>query len=74
MYDFSKIKEGYNITVGSLIKELEKIDENAIVCICGDSHVFLHVDKDDNIICLDNEALSDSYDEDEFDFDLISKF
>lgn len=86
MFNPEKVREGYEVTVGMLILELSKEDPNLPVTICGDPHVIIHVGEDETDfgVCLDNDYLTDSYDED-FDtesirpiepvvFDQVTKF
>lgn len=60
-YDFNKIRQGFDISVRDLINELEKLNQEAKVTICGDSKFYIHVSEDDLIVSLDYEVESDWY-------------
>ena len=53
-YDFNKIRQGFDISVGDLIHELEKLNQKAKISICGDSKIYIHVSEDDSEVSLDN--------------------
>lgn len=61
MFDSDKRKHLFDVTVAELISELNKLPGNAIVCCCGDSNVWLHVEKDNSAICIDAEDLEECY-------------
>lgn len=69
MLDFSKLRKGTEVSVNMLINELMKEDPDKIVCICGSSDLYFHVDEDGNVI-LDTEPLYEDYEE-EFNKDEI---
>lgn len=49
-----------NITVKQFIEYLQKyVPEDAIFCVCGDSHVYMHRETDGSIFSVDNCSLSD---------------
>ena len=61
MFDIVKRKHLSDVTVGELINELNKLPSNAKVFCCGDSNVWLNVEKDNSIICIDSEDLEECY-------------
>ena len=61
MYDVNKRKNLSGMNVGELINELNKLPKDAKVLCCGDDYLYLHVEKDDSVICIDTEDLEDLY-------------
>lgn len=61
-YDINKRKYIKDPTVEDLINELQKLPKCASVSICGANDLYVHISKDDSIICLDTENLQDDYD------------
>ena len=66
MYDFSKIKEGTDVTVFEVINELSKLPQNAKLVICGDNHFLIHTEEDGSVVNLDTNYMEDEYKD--FDF------
>lgn len=60
-YDFSKAMQGFDITVEDLINQLETINPEAKVTICGDSKLYIHVTEDESVISLDHSIEEDWY-------------
>lgn len=50
-------------TVAELTRLLENAPEDAIITIGGDTCCYFHIEKDESTICLDTDALDDSYTE-----------
>lgn len=71
MYDAKKmifmggIYDG-KITVGRLVEQLSKLPQDAELTICGDSYVYIHVEKDGSAVNIDCEDLDEEYAYDEF--------
>lgn len=63
MYDLTKRFHKDNLTVEGLIEQLNKLPQQAKICICGDDCCYIHVEKDSSVINLDTEDLADSYEE-----------
>ena len=63
MYDKSKHFHQSSMTVKELIQQLCKLPLRAIVCICGDYNCYLHIKQDGSVVCIDNEALDDYYED-----------
>lgn len=60
-YNFDKIRQGYNISIKDLINELEKLNPQANITICGDPKIYIHVADDDSVVTLDSEVDEDWY-------------
>lgn len=63
MYDLTKRFYKENLTVEELIEQLNKLPQQAKICICGDDCCYIHVEKDGSVVNLDAEALDDCYEE-----------
>ncbi len=61
MFDLSK-RSAFQ-TVGDLRMLLSNLSTETRVCICGDANCFYHEERDRSVICLDNEDLSEFYEE-----------
>lgn len=61
MYDIERRKELTGRTVFDLIVALSEMPPDAMVSCCGDSNVWLHVEDDDSLVCVDVESLDDTY-------------
>ena len=59
MYDIKR-RKNFN-TVFELKKLLAGLPDDSEICICGDSNCWFHIEKDESVICLDNEDLEESY-------------
>ena len=64
LYDIKRRKELSGMTVKDVIAELSKMPSDAVITCCGDSYVWLHVEQDSSVVCIDNESLDDCYDRD----------
>lgn len=64
MLDIKRRKGFSNITVNELISELARMPQNAIVTACGDINVWLHVEMDEQYLCIDCEDLEADYEAD----------
>lgn len=53
------------LTVGDLIKELQKFPESAEISCCGDFNLFIHYAPTENYICIDNSSLESEYNTEE---------
>lgn len=75
MLDIKRRKGFSNITVNELIAELARMPQNAIVTACGDINVWLHIEVDDQYLCIDCEDLEADYnmDAEEVDEDSLLK-
>ena len=60
-YDLEKRKYLENPTIGDLVHQLELENQNSQISICGDSNLYIHVNEDNTILCIDTERLDDSY-------------
>ena len=49
------------LTVGDLIKELQKFPESAEISCCGDFNVFIHYNPEENVINIDYSSLESEY-------------
>lgn len=74
MFDINKRAGACMPTVAELINELSKQNPNARVCVCGDTDVYIHAEKDGSIVSLDTESLDDCYAEMPFSKVLTNKF
>lgn len=63
-YDLGKREEFSGITVGELVRCLEKLDQDAELVCCGDDNVVVHVSKNNMYVCIDFDTLDDAYEED----------
>ena len=60
MYDVEYWKHGEGITVKQFCDYLEKnIPPNAIMNVCGDNQIYIHLEKDGSVFSVDNCSLSD---------------
>lgn len=59
MYNIKR-RKSFN-TVYELKMLLAELPDDSEVCICGDSNCWFHIEKDESVICLDNEDLEESY-------------
>lgn len=64
MYDIKRRKEISGMTVKDIISELAKLPSDAVVICCGDGNVWVHVEQDNSVVCIDAESLDDCYDSD----------
>ena len=78
MYKAEYWKSGKNITVKLFCKYLqENIPPQAIMCVCGNSHIYVHMEEDGSAFSIDDSSLSDSpeyegYDAEDFSWDSIA--
>ncbi len=63
MYDRGKRVDLSSITVEELICELEKLPKEALVACCGSERLYLHVSKDGQAVCIDEDPLDGEYEE-----------
>ena len=49
------------LTVGDLIKELQKFPESAEISCCGDFNLFIHYAPTENYISIDYDSLESEY-------------
>lgn len=63
MYDKKQYQFFECITVGEMVQRLQKLPQEAVLEICGDSYCYIHVEKDCSVVNLDNSALDDDYEE-----------
>ena len=49
------------LTVGDLIKELQKFPKSAEISCCGDFNLFIHYAPTENYICIDSSSLESEY-------------
>ena len=61
MYNKNKLVFKENITVNELCNILSTLPPRATLCICGDTNYYIHVEKDDSVVNLDNEDLEEYY-------------
>ena len=64
-YDISKRQRFFESTVTDVITALKELPEDMMVCFCGTSEGYLHVDVEENICSFDYDDLSEEYDEEE---------
>lgn len=66
-YDYCKEfrRNMSGLTVGDLIKELQKFPETAEISCCGDFNLFIHYAPTENFICIDNSSLESEYNTEE---------
>ena len=64
LFDAKMRNDVSGITVNDMIVELAKLPSDAVVVCCGDSNVWLHVEQDNSVVCIDAESLDDCYDSD----------
>lgn len=64
MYDIKRRKEISGMTVKDIISELAKLPSDAVVICCSDYNVWIHVEQDNSVVCIDAESLDDCYDSD----------
>ena len=60
MYDIKRRKKLVAKTVKDLIEALKEYPQDAKIDICGDSYCYIHVEKDNSVVNLDNEDLEDA--------------
>lgn len=65
MFDISRRLEINGATVAELMDILQHLPSNAVVSCCGDSIMYIHVDRDLEFINIDCEDLDEEYIEDE---------
>ena len=53
------------LTVGDLIKELQKFPESAEISCCGDFNLFIHYAPTENYISIDYDSLESEYNTEE---------
>lgn len=53
------------LTVGDLIKELQKFPDSAEISCCGDFNLFIHYAPEQNFISIDYSSLESKYDMEE---------
>ena len=61
MYDLSKRQECRNMQVWELMAMLQQMPKEAVVIFSGETHGFVHVEKDGSKICFDADDLEDDY-------------
>ena len=62
MYDISKrIVFNDGVTVGDLIETLETLPQKTKVVICEEDSLCIHVERDDSVVCIDNEDRDEEY-------------
>ena len=61
MFDIEKRKNLSGMPVSEVIAELSKLPQNAQVLCCGDTYVWLHVEQDGSVVCIDTEDLEECY-------------
>ena len=49
------------LTVGDLIKELQKFPDSAEILCCGDFNLFIHYAPTENYISIDHDSLESEY-------------
>ena len=64
MYDIKRRKEISGMTVKDIISELAKLPSDAVAICCGDDNVWIHVEQDNSVVCIDAESLDDCYNND----------
>lgn len=62
MFDVARRRHFESITVKDLIVELSKMPQDAEVLCCGDNYMWLHVEDDETVVCIDVEDLEECYD------------
>ena len=62
MYDIKRRKEISGMTVEDIISELATLPRDAVVICCGDDNVWIHVEQDNSVVCINTESLADCYD------------
>ncbi len=63
MYDKEQLFQSLSPTVRELIAALQKVNPDAKVTVCGDDNCFIHVEKDNSVVNLDNESLDECYED-----------
>ena len=61
MYDISKRICLDNPTVEELIQKLSELPKEAKILCCGESVVYIHVERDNTVVSIDTEELDDEY-------------
>lgn len=60
MFNAEFWKSGINITVELFCKYLqENIPPQAIMCVCGNSRIYMHMEEDGSAFSIDDSSLSD---------------
>lgn len=60
MFDPKEWVHAENITVKQFCDYLlENVPANALFCVCGDSQVYMHMEENGSIFCVDDSPLSD---------------
>lgn len=65
MFDISRRLEIKDATVAELVEILQQLPSNAVVSLCGDNIMYIHVDRDLEFVNIDCEDLDEEYVEDE---------
>lgn len=63
MYDIHKLVHGNHVTVGEVVEQLQKLNQNAVFTCCGEEFLFIHVEEDNSVVTIDTEDLIDAYPE-----------
>lgn len=63
MYDIHKLIRGDHITVGEVVEQLQKLNQNAVFTCCGEESLYIHVEEDGSVVTIDTEDLIDAYPE-----------
>ena len=61
MLDVSKRQHLSDLEVGDVVDILSKLPRRAKFAICGMENFFIHVQKDNTVVCLDTDDLHDDY-------------
>ena len=61
MYDINKRKCLRNATIGDIINELSALPKDVKILCCGESDLYIHVEKDNSTVSIDTEDLDDEY-------------
>lgn len=64
MYNINKRRKLKEVSVSDLIEELKQLPQDAKVVFCGDYVGFIHVERDDSVVCIDTEDLDEDYEDD----------
>ena len=58
MYNPKYWKHGINITVQQFCEYLmDNVPLDAVMCVCGDSQIFMHLDEDEGLFSIDYDPL-----------------
>ncbi len=63
MYDKEQSFQSLSPTASCLIGALQKVHPDAKVMVCGDDNCFIHVEKDNSVVNIDNEPLDECYED-----------